>query len=213
MKMFWIFDLDGTLLDTLEGIAVGVNRALVEVGAPEISTDRVRCLVGEGARNLVARALPESRVGEVDRTLQCFLSHYGKCQFEFSRLYPGVRETLAALSGHPMAVATNKPEVFSRQLLEWFGIASYFPVVVGGDTLAVRKPDAKYMTEVLDRLAVKGRRGWMVGDTGIDIQAGKAVGLSTLAVTYGFRDRETLMAHAPDRLVDSFEDLLTLIQG
>ncbi len=211
MKKLLVFDLDGTLIDTLADLATALNRTLVACGEAALPVSHIRRLIGEGSRHLITRALPASRHHEVESILSRFLDHYRTCQHDTSRLFPGVQETLAMLETCPMAVATNKPEEFARDQLAWCGIAHHFPVVVGGDTLACRKPDPRFLEAVRRQFAPDLEACWMVGDGELDILAGQAAGFTTIAVTFGFRDRADLEPCQPDHIVDRFEDIAPII--
>jgi phosphoglycolate phosphatase len=184
-----LFDLDGTLVDSLPDIAETANRMLAEIGRPARELAQIGGFVGKGIPNLVERCLTEGASAtheQIDAAIMVFRRHYAVVNGECSRVFPGVLETLEAMRarGLKLACVTNKPEVFTLPLLERTGLAPYFDLVVGGDTLAVKKPDPAMLRFACERLGT--RRALMIGDSINDAQAARAAGLPVLLVTYGY---------------------------
>lgn len=206
------FDLDGTLIDSRDDLADSVNLALAEMGFPLIPTESVYGFIGEGVFNLLLRSLRASREREpenelVDQAVDVFRRHYdGNCLVK-TRLYDGVAETLDALTGFKKAVITNKPRDFSVKILEELGIAKYFDAVAGGDTYPKRKPDPMPLVETARALGIDIAECVMIGDSRVDIEAGKNAGIPTIGCVYGFRGREELIAGGADVLVEGFSEL------
>ena len=135
-----IFDLDGTLIDSGADLALSVNATLKELGRAPLPNDRIFGYVGQGAARLIEQALgPGATREECEQGLAFFLSYYRAHMLDNTVTYPGVREGLAALDGMPMAVLTNKPVRFSRQILEGLGLASYFRYIYGGNSFETQK--------------------------------------------------------------------------
>lgn len=207
-----IFDLDGTLVDTAPDLTLALNHVLAHEGRPPVHGTQVRGLVGRGARVLIEEAM--AMTGEAvsrDRLgalLDLFVEYYGHNIARESVVFPGVRQTLQSFSrdGLLMGVATNKYEGLSRQLLEALDLQQHFPVVVGGDTLNVRKPDPEHLLEVVRRLGGDPRRALMVGDSTADIDAAKAAGMRSVAVSFGYPNAPVSEMGA-DAIIDSFRDL------
>jgi phosphoglycolate phosphatase len=138
-----VFDLDGTLADTGRDIANAANHVRSARGLADLSVAAVCDLVGEGARRLVARVLPDTSGAEVDDALQAFLRHYEAHLLDQTRLYPGIQALLCALNGAGVtcSVLSNKPAALCRRLVDGLGVGEYFEQVLGGDSFAARKPD------------------------------------------------------------------------
>ncbi len=202
----FLFDLDGTLADTIGDIAASTNHVRTACGLVPLPLEGVRNCIGRGASTLLRRALPELGYGDEDLRwhdlLKIYVAHHDLQCTETARLYPGVRTYLTALAerGHRMAVVTNKPERFAVVVVRHLGLAELLPVVVGGDTLPQKKPDPAPLFFALRQLGCPlpdssdGRTapthvsgpGTMVGDGEADLHAGRAAGLRTIACLYGY---------------------------
>ncbi|MBV8686989.1 MAG: phosphoglycolate phosphatase [Alphaproteobacteria bacterium] len=210
------FDLDGTLADTAPDLAASLNHALRLLGRPEVPAASVRHLVGHGARALLRRGLAtggEAPEALVEEGFPLLIDYYAAHICDGTRPYPGAEEAIDALNGAGVraALCTNKPEALTRLLLEALGWEDRFDAVVGGDTLAARKPDPAPLHEAI-RLAGGGRAAF-VGDSIVDAETARAAALPFVAVGFGFSDRpvEALGAdsviHAFDGLLDALADL------
>ena len=204
-----IFDLDGTLVDTLEDIAHSVNFTLGRLGRPLLHLDTVRQYVGDGMEMLLTRALGE-HTELLEEAKGIYMVHQSRNLVVSSRLYPGVLETLEHFRGIPMAVVTNKTLEFSEPLLEQFGIRPYFGMVIGADSGLPLKPAPDAFLSIMKRLAILKEHTVVVGDGTTDIRAGKAAGITTCAVTYGFRSEKELRMAGPDHVIHAFSGLKEL---
>src|SRR4030095_8892134 len=189
-----LFDLDGTLVDSRADLINSVNLMLVEIGRETLPDTRVLKYVGEGARLLVERALRAGQNGaapscDVDRALEIFRRHYREHLLDQTRVYPEVEQTLARLEHIPKAVVTNKPYEFTMALLEGIGLLSCFEVVFGGDSLVERKPSPLMLIEAARRCGAQASECLMVGDSRVDVEAGRAAGMKTCGYIPGFRGR------------------------
>ncbi|MBV7563628.1 phosphoglycolate phosphatase [Pseudomonas sp. sia0905] len=210
-----MFDLDGTLVDSVPDLATAVDRMLVELGREPAGVERVRQWVGNGARVLVRRALAggldHSAVGEAesDEALARFLDIYADCH-ELITLYPGVHELLEALStaAVELAVVTNKPERFVAPLLEQVGLGGYFRWIIGGDTLPQQKPDPAALRQVMRLAGVSQEQSLFVGDSRSDVLAARAAGVPCVAVSYGYNHGRPIAEEEPQLVVDSLAELL-----
>ncbi len=187
-----IFDLDGTLVDSSLDITNALNHALMPHGLPPLTVEKTITLVGEGIGRLIEKVLPEELSLKKDRILSDFLKYYEEHISEHSHLYPGVTETLDMLKGRVLSVVTNKRERLSVRLLEDLGIARYFRSIIGPDTAGEKKPSPRPALLACERAGAEREETVMVGDSDIDIQTGKAAGLVTIAVPYGYRPPEML---------------------
>lgn len=193
----YILDLDGTIVDSLDDLTLSVNVMRNKYGLPSIDRQAVRGMVGQGARNLVERALPGFDAKQVDDGLALFLSHNEAHLCEQTTLYPEVPETLAQLAGtgHTLALLSNKHEHLCRKLLDHFNIDLYFSAVMGGDSLTARKPSPEPLLLIMNLLGKQPDQTFMVGDSINDIVAGRDAQVMTIACSYGYG--------GPDELVEA----------
>jgi phosphoglycolate phosphatase len=209
-----IFDLDGTLIDSIEGIRAAVNQLLDEHGQQPLTREAVTSMVGEGAARLIDRVLAARPGTGLDTTaaLQRYLALYEADPLRLTRLYPCVAETLARLRAHGirLALCTNKPERPSRAILAHFGLADGFDRIVGGDTLPWCKPDRRVLERLLDDLGMTADEAVLVGDSEVDAATAAAAGLPFILMTYGYR-RTPVEAIACDAALDDFRDLVAQI--
>ena len=210
-----MFDLDGTLIDSVPDLAAAVDRMLVELGRPPAGVENVRDWVGNGARVLVRRALAGGldhvAVGdaETEEALARFLDIYADCH-HLTALYPGVHELLEALStaAVELAVVTNKPERFVAPLLEQVGLGGYFRWIIGGDTLPQQKPDPAALLQVMRLAGVEAAQSLFIGDSRNDVLAARAAGVPCIAVSYGYNHGRPIAEEKPGLVVDSLAELL-----
>jgi phosphoglycolate phosphatase len=208
-----IFDLDGTLIDSKLDLALAVNQTLAHMGREPLEHGRIYGYVGHGAPMLVRRALGVGVTDrEVDEGLAFFLSYYRAHMLDNTVTYPGVREGLAMLKGHPMAVLTNKPVRFSQGILDGLGIAHCFRYVYGGNSFRTKKPDPEGVHVLLRDLAVGPREAMMVGDSDVDVRAARNAGTWICGVSYGL-GTEGLRSDPPDILLDSLTELPAHLNG
>ncbi len=215
-----LFDLDGTLVETRQDIATGINLALADRGLPPLPVDRVARHVGRGARVLVTRCLEDSGIAgpspdEVESAYLGFHRHYVAHLLDTTVVYPGISRLCDRLgrAGISMAVVTNKPIDPARRILSGLGLSAYFPVVLGGDSLPQRKPDPTPLLHAIECLGADAKRAVMVGDSEIDIGAARAAGVAVAAVTWGFVSRDLLESASPDHLADDAGNLGDWILG
>ena len=204
---FVLFDVDGTLVDTLVDIAGSVNHALRVLGLPARDLEEVRSFVGKGVEHLMNRSVGEENAALVERALALFREHYDVHCLDHSRLLPGAAECLAHYAGRDLAVVSNKQERFVRRVLEGLGIDGPFRAVFGGDTLHARKPSPVMVEAALRAFGRAPNEGVLVGDLPVDVETGRAAGVYTVAVLGGFGTREGLVAASPDLLLDSLREL------
>lgn len=186
-----VFDLDGTLVDSRRDLAAAVNRTREDYGLDALPVDEVVALVGHGAAHLIRRVTEDLGPDRVPKALRCFFRHYRDRLLDTTHPYPGVEEMLEALAPHhPLAILTNKPESFSRDILAGLGIARYFDHLLGGDSLPTRKPDPEGLRELARRLAISPGRLLLVGDSRVDADTARAANVPFAFVTWGFADAE-----------------------
>ncbi len=188
-----LFDLDGTLLDTIADLADAANLTLAELGRPARSQDEIHSFVGKGIPHLVRRCMIEgtsATEAEIETAVTVFRRHYAVVNGARTTIYPGVIETLQTLRARDirLAVVTNKAEAFTLPLLARMEIAHYFDTVVSGDTLAVKKPDPAVVRLACERLEVAPTEALMIGDSANDALAAQGAGIPVLLVTYGYSE-------------------------
>ncbi|MDA8432864.1 MAG: HAD-IA family hydrolase [Nitrospiraceae bacterium] len=204
-----MFDLDGTLVDSSVDITNALNYATEPYGFGQITPARTITLVGEGITCLIEKLVGEERTGIVPDVLDRFTRYYSDHLADFTEPYAGVRETLERLGGYRKAVISNKREAMSRKLLGELGLLQYFDMVLGGDSAEERKPSPVPVQKALAVFGVSPREAVMVGDSNYDIEAGRAAGVHTVAVTYGFRGIEYLKA--ADHIISEIGELVRLL--
>lgn len=203
-----LFDLDGTLIDSRRDIAACVNFTLAELGGRSpLSLESVEQMVGDGVRQLLTRAAGPLDEAAMTRALEIFLPYYFDHCADTTQLYPNVLATLKDLAPRGLAVVTNKPMAHTEKTLRALGVEGLFSVVLGGDSLATRKPHPAPVLEAVRRLGLSPDQALMVGDSPMDIHAARSAGVRVAAVTYGFRTGAELMSHAPDYLLGGFAEL------
>jgi phosphoglycolate phosphatase len=214
-----MFDLDGTLVDSVPDLAAAVDKTLLVLGRPVAGVEQVRDWVGNGARVLVRRALAGGMEHEhideaqTEQALELFLQHYAESH-TLTTVYPGVRKTLKWLREQniEMAIVTNKPERFVAPLLDEKGLGGFFRWIVGGDTLAQQKPDPAALLYVLQLARVDGAQALFVGDSRNDVRAAKAAGVPCVAMSYGYNHGRPIAEENPARVLNNLRELLPLAQ-
>jgi phosphoglycolate phosphatase len=203
------FDLDGTLIDSAHDISFCVNETLRRFGRPTLEEATIHAFVGRGVVPLIARSLDEAvppgerRGPETEEAVALFMDLYGEHCLDRTRLYPGVEEVLDVYAKKSLAVVTNKVERFTLKILEGLGIRDRFEAVLGGDSMKEKKPHPGPILRVLETAGLPARRAVYIGDSGIDIAAGKAAGTWTCGVLYGLRPESEIREAAPDAVVAS----------
>lgn len=208
-----VFDMDGTLLDTLEDLADAMNRVLEARGLPVHPVDAYRFFVGSGARNLVLRTLPADRQDLAAECLQGFLKEYEANWKVKTRLYDGVAELLDALTARniPMAVLTNKPQEFAELCMKAFLPAWDFALTLGQMPGVPVKPDPAGPRQVIRHLGVAPEEILYLGDTDVDMRTAVGAGMYPVGVTWGFRTEDELRASGAAVIIDHPMELLDLL--
>lgn len=210
--MIAIFDLDGTLADTLCDLADATNYALQKLGYPVHPYESYKKFVGNGVQKLCYRALPDDRKEDTDRLLEIFSEYYGQHFLDKTRLYDGMRETLSILAKNNviLAVATNKPQNFARQIIDKLLPEFDFVKVLGGCAERPKKPDTAIISEIISGLP-EDNQVFMIGDSNVDIQTAKNAGIYSIGCAWGFRGREELVNAGADFIAEKSEDITGFI--
>ncbi|MCU0753084.1 MAG: HAD family hydrolase [Akkermansiaceae bacterium] len=205
MKPCLIFDLDGTLVDSLPGIAASLNRTLTAHGLPGHSDARVRSFIGDGIRNLILRAIPK---GAEPATVESLFWKSG------STIYPGVANLLDELqkSGFEMAVLSNKVHDFTVEMVREMFPAIRFAAVLGQRDGIPHKPNPAGALQLADMLGAAPENCVVIGDSTMDLETAANAGMRAIAVTWGYHDRERLLAAGASRLIDHPSALPALLE-
>ena len=208
-----IFDLDGTLTDTLEDLFLSTNYALRSCGLPERSLDEIRRFVGNGVRKLIERAVPEGTETRMsERCFEIFRTHYVvHCQ-DHTCLYPGIASLLTSLhaKGYLMAVVSNKIQASVTELAHTF-FQGVIDVAIGEQTGIPRKPAPDMVQAALAQLGATASEAIYVGDSEVDLLTAANAGLPCISVLWGFRSRDFLLAQGASMLAESPQDILKLV--
>lgn len=216
MKRLVIFDLDGTLLNTIADLANSTNRALEQLGYATHATQAYNLMVGNGIDKLFERALPEGERTEENilRVRQLFVPHYDVHNADDSRPYPGITSLLKGLQaeGLQLAVASNKYQAATEKLVAHYFPEIHFIAVLGQREGIAVKPHPAIVYDILKVTKVQPEEVLYVGDSGVDMQTALHAGVAACGVTWGFRPRKELETFHPDFIVDRAEEILPLCQ-
>lgn len=219
-KKLLIFDLDGTLIDSAPDLAYAVNLTLQELQRASFDETTIRDWVGNGATVLIQRALSgssqiDSQLSEalVERALERFFVHYRKHTCDKTRPYAGVSQGVQQLkhSGYTLAIVTNKPYEFVPTIVQQLGWQDVFALVLGGDSLPVKKPDPAPLLQVCETLNIAPIQSYMIGDSKNDILAGQNAGMDTLGVSYGYNYGQDIRDFSPTHTFDDFNALVQFL--
>ena len=217
-KQLLIFDFDGTLIDSVPDLADATNIMLSQLGMPTYPLQTIEKWVGNGARKLVERALSGSvevndnlALADVEAAEQLFFDAYGAHDTSKTVAYPDVDSGLKQLkeAGFTLALVTNKPIRFVPHILSGMGWTPLFEMVLGGDSLPQKKPDAAPLLHVCETLNFVPSEALMIGDSINDILAGKNAGIETVGLSYGYNYGKDIRDSQPNQVFDSFVELLT----
>lgn len=209
-----IFDLDGTLADTLQDLADAVNYGLKELGYPIHSVESYKQMVGNGAQKLCIRALPDGAKDRAGELYDIFCCRYGSHYLDNTRMYDGIEETIKILSqsGIKLAVATNKPQNAARKIIAALLPDAGFFKVLGGCEERPKKPDPAVIREILDGFP-DDNKVYMIGDSNVDVQTAKNSGLISIGCAWGFRGCQELEAAGAAFIAEKPQDIAEIILG
>ncbi len=206
-----IFDLDGTLVNSIKDITNSLNYATEPYGLATKTPEEVSALVGEGITRVIERILGDERLQYRVDVVKRFLEFYSEHIVDNTFPYPGVRETLERLNGFKKAVISNKREALSIKVLEALDLLRFFDLVIGSDSTTEKKPSPVPVLHVISTMGLTLEDSIMVGDSDLDISAGKSAGIKTVGVTYGYRKREFLKD--ADYVIDDIKEIPGLIKN
>ncbi len=199
-----IFDLDGTLVDSVDDLAASVNYALARAGLPQRGREEVRGFIGNGARPLIERSVAP-HLDRVDQVLADWRAHYDAHLLDHTRPYPGIVELLAG-ARRTLALQSNKPAAMTRRILEGLGLLSRFAVVIGGGEVPA-KPDPAGISAILARVGAAPEDAVYIGDSALDAATARNAGVAFVGVTWGLVTRQELLQGGAVHLVDRPEEL------
>jgi phosphoglycolate phosphatase len=208
-----IFDLDGTLIDSLPDVVAASNRLLAEAGRRSIDRAEGAAMVGEGAAPLIERLFEATgdpaEAAEVPALVERFVGFYRDHPADETIIYPGVIETLEALAAHhvPMGICTNKPHEMSMLVMAALGLDRFFSSVIGGGAISVKKPDPAHLLAVVEAMGADPETCVFVGDSPTDVETARRADIPVIAVSYGY-SRVPPTELGADCLIDHFADLL-----
>lgn len=205
-----IFDLDGTLVDSKDAIANGINFALKEAGLKEKKKSEISSYIGTGVDDLIRKSLGQGKENYFEKAKSVF-ENYRKHSPDSSRLYPGVKETLEYFKNKRKTIVTNRKYEFALPTLKNLGIYDYFEDILGADDIECKKPSSCPLDKAITKLNINKEKTIIVGDMDIDILAGKSAGILTCAVTYGIGRKEDITKAEPDFTIDNISDLKNII--
>ncbi len=204
-----VFDLDGTLVDSLRDIGESLNHCLTLLGLPTHPIERYRYMVGEGVPRLCQRAASEAHPHLVERLAELVRPHYRTRVLHHTRPYPGVLELVECLraDGIPLAVLSNKPHELTTRIVEHFWPEGQFTRIHGYIDEHLRKPSPHYLLRLCEAFGTAPQETWLVGDTPTDVQTAHAAGAYSVSVTWGFRTRKDLMDAGASVIIDTPDQL------
>ena len=207
-----IFDLDGTIADTIEDLADAVNYGLRKLNCPEHDINSYKQFVGNGAMKLCIRALPDDKKDMTEKLHSFFCEYYDIHYLDKTRLYDGISDVIHTLSdnGVILAVATNKPQDAARKIVAKLLPDVKFVKVLGGCDERPKKPDSAIINEILCGLP-ENNTVYMIGDSNVDIQTAKNCGITSIGCIWGFRGRQELESVGADFIAEKAEDITKII--
>lgn len=210
-----IFDLDGTIADTLDSITAGVNAGMAALDLDPHDPQQVRRWVGDGIVKLMERAIPPDQLGRLDEIVGIVSDHYRHHHVEQARLYPGIAAMLETLDdrGITMSVLSNKPHEFTLQLVAALFSSWSITGILGAVEDAKRKPDPAGALSMAQHMNLNPDQILFVGDSATDIQTAANADMKSVAVTWGFRDRDELVEARPDWIIDTPDLLIPIVLG
>jgi phosphoglycolate phosphatase len=205
-----LFDFDGTLADSYPGITASVNHVRALHGLPPLGEAEVRRHVGRGPAYLLRQTVPG---GDVDADVARYKAHHPSVMISGTRLMPGCAEALSALkrAGLLLAICSNKPVAFTRELLDHFRLAPFLDAVLGPEDVARPKPAPDMLLAALGRLGVPADEALYVGDMVVDIETARGAGVAVWVLPTGSDERSALVAARPDRVLRDFDELRELL--
>jgi phosphoglycolate phosphatase len=207
-----LFDLDGTLTDSALDLSISVNYMLEKLGFEPQPVENIYRYIGRGVKNMLAQALGEERLSELEKGITIFREHYWEHCLDNTRLYDGAKEAIEQLNGFKKAVVTNKTRIFAVKILEGLDVAKHFDIILGGDDYPALKPAPAPILLACEKMGELPSHSLMVGDSIPDMQCAVSAGAFACGVTYGLGTREELLNNGARWLINSLSDLPDLVR-
>lgn len=209
-----IFDLDGTLIDSLKDLADSTNKALLKFNLPPHKEADYKKMVGDGIQKLIQRALPKDKKHLEAEVLKEFKQNYEENSLKYTEVYPYMMEVLNSLSqkGYPLAICTNKYEAEAKNIAKHFFGDYIFDIVVGDTPGTKKKPDPEKVLKIANMWDIEPKDIIYLGDSDVDMQTGKNAQMYTIGVLWGFRDEEELIQNGADKIIKSPLEILDLVK-
>lgn len=212
MMRLIFYDLDGTLVDTRADIVNAANHMLAEMKRPPLDAGEISRYVGRGLKSLIQGCLKTEDEGLTEKGSKIYRAHYAKHMLDNSVLYPGARELLEYFKDRKQAIVTNKPDPFSKDLMNALGTGSYFTDIIAGNSAYPKKPDPAALWAIMKREKAAREETLFIGDSRIDVETARNAGIRVLVVSHGFEQEEDLRAAGPDKIFKDFSGLLGYIK-
>ena len=206
----FVYDFDGTLVDTFEDIAGSVNLTLAEMNLQSLKRETIRGNIGSGVVKLMTRSLVGSGSNDAKTAVSLFRKHYNHHLLDQTKLYPNGRKIVEHFSNKEHAILSNKPISFIEKILKALNFLSPFDSILGGDSLKEQKPNPIGLQFLMKKFNYTAKEVLMIGDSAIDVETGKHAGVITCGVTYGLGDPGFLRDSKPDYLIDNLSNLKSL---
>ncbi len=205
-----MFDMDGTLVDSRQDIALSVNLTLDELGLPNRPPAEIFGYIGGGVHNLILKSLPQDKAGLLDKGVDLFWANYREHVLDSTKPYPGIYDMLERFSGRKLAVVTNKPCAHTRLILKGLDMDRYFISVQGWKEGLKVKPDPELVLRAMDEAGSAPESSILIGDSVADVLSARAAGVKSCAVGYGYGVRERVVEAAPDYYIDDVDGIVRL---
>ncbi len=203
----FVFDFDGTLVDTKKDIADSVNRTLKELELRTLDRETLYTFIGKGVNHLMTRSLEGTGYDDLPCAIKIFMRHYEEHLMDQTDLFPNCRETLEHFAHKENTILSNKPTHFITQILDALDCRAPFSTIIGGDLMPAKKPDPGGLLHILEQHRMPPEETLMIGDSLVDVATGKRAGVKTCGVTYGHAGRESLESAQPDWIIDDLSEL------
>ncbi|MEN6462245.1 MAG: HAD-IA family hydrolase [Syntrophomonas sp.] len=211
-----VFDFDGVIIDSGADIASAAQDTLKVFNRPVLSKDEIISYVGHGAEVLIRKCFKDCSEEVIEQAIPFYKKYYLDNALIETKLYPNVKETLKVIKedneDKKIALVTNKPEEITKKILAGLGIRQYFDLIMGPESVKKIKPDPEGIRKVLDTFGIAAEKAIMVGDSYVDVEAGRNAGTNTCGVTYGLGNKEDLIKAAPDFYISDMSQLLEHIE-
>jgi phosphoglycolate phosphatase len=206
-----IFDLDGTLVDTVQDVMSGINHALNLLGLSMISLKKAKEMIGPGKDAFLRAVMPGNDTSKDERFLCLFRDYYWEHCLDHTTLFPGMKNILDNSNGMRLAIASNKPRYFIERILQGLNVADRFDAIVGPDDVVHAKPHPEMIIKILKQIKGKSANTLFVGDTEKDMQAGRGAGVKCCAACYGYGNVNHMRRQNPDYFINNPGDLEKII--